>query len=233
MPNQKISELTALAAAVAADELVIVDKSASTTKKITLDNLAGSGNLVDKTAAETISGAWVFNEAGADKDYRFEGDTDANLLYLDASQDNIGIGTAPTSATGVKLHIQAVATESLTVQLQSDNDKICALAFQDPQGRNGQLQYDHSADAMNFVVNGAVKSKIVSEGSFQMNNVTLSAAAANSFKIGSVDLTSGNTMLSMYGEGTCVGTGTPSADRTIGVKVNGTTYYILASTSAS
>lgn len=36
----------------------------------------------------------VFNEEGADTDTRFEGDTDVNLLYLDAGNDRVGIGDA-------------------------------------------------------------------------------------------------------------------------------------------
>ena len=40
----------------------------------------------------------VFNEAGADVDYRFEGDTNPNLLFLDASTDRVGIGLATPSA---------------------------------------------------------------------------------------------------------------------------------------
>ena len=41
-----------------------------------------------------ISGAAIFNEAGADIDFRMEGDTDVNLFFLDASTDTVGIGTA-------------------------------------------------------------------------------------------------------------------------------------------
>jgi hypothetical protein len=40
----------------------------------------------------------VFNESGADKDFRAEGDTDANLLFLDASTDRMGVGTATPGA---------------------------------------------------------------------------------------------------------------------------------------
>tara|TARA_R100000329_G_scaffold148161_1_gene136657 strand:- start:498 stop:1961 length:1464 start_codon:yes stop_codon:yes gene_type:complete len=36
----------------------------------------------------------IFNENGADVDFRIEGDTDANLFYLDAGNNRIGIGTA-------------------------------------------------------------------------------------------------------------------------------------------
>ncbi|MDP6587679.1 MAG: hypothetical protein QF535_23745, partial [Anaerolineales bacterium] len=39
------------------------------------------------------------NESGADKDFRIEGDTDANLFIADASTDRIGIGTATPDYT--------------------------------------------------------------------------------------------------------------------------------------
>jgi len=48
------------------------------------------------TAQSTVSldgGTFTFNEAGADLDARFEGDTDQNLLFIDAGTDRIGIGT--------------------------------------------------------------------------------------------------------------------------------------------
>jgi len=66
-----------------------------------------------------------------------------------------------------------------------------------------------------------------------LTNVAMSAAPADHMHLGSTDLSAGNTQLSWYGEGTSVGTGTPAADRTIAVKVNGTQYYLLASTSSS
>jgi hypothetical protein len=47
------------------------------------------------------SGAVVFNDAGADVDFRVEGDTDANLLFVDASADAIGIGTASPNASAL------------------------------------------------------------------------------------------------------------------------------------
>ena len=50
------------------------------------------------------------NEDGADVDFRVEGDTDANLLFVDASADKVGIGTASpdrkfvvTEATGNRI----------------------------------------------------------------------------------------------------------------------------------
>lgn len=47
----------------------------------------------------------VFNDAGADRDLRIEGDTNANLFFVDASVDRIGVGTnAP--GTDSMIHIQ-------------------------------------------------------------------------------------------------------------------------------
>lgn len=39
----------------------------------------------------------VFNEMGADTDFRIEGDTDSNLFFADASADTVGIGIAATA----------------------------------------------------------------------------------------------------------------------------------------
>lgn len=63
-------------------------------------------------------------------------------------------------------------------------------------------------------------------------NASGSAADANSVKIFSTDLSAGNTQLAWYGEGTPVGSGTPVANTTIAVEVNGTQYYLIASTVA-
>lgn len=94
MANIKISALTALTGANTAtdDEYVIVDKNIPETKKQT------RAELFKNIPAADFAEANVFNDAGADVDQRMEGDTDANLFYLDASTDRIGIGTAtPTT----------------------------------------------------------------------------------------------------------------------------------------
>lgn len=49
----------------------------------------------------------VHNETGIDLDFRAEGDTDVNLVFVDASTDRVGIGTS-TPAT--KLDVQGVPT---------------------------------------------------------------------------------------------------------------------------
>lgn len=61
-----------------------------------LDLYDGATNVVKVADGGQVdlAGPVVINEAGADKDVRIEGDTDPNLLFLDASTDRIASGTA-------------------------------------------------------------------------------------------------------------------------------------------
>lgn len=94
MADIKISALSALTGAnTATDDLyVVVDSNVPETKKQTRAELFQ--NVPDMATA----GTFVHNEAGADKDARFEGDTDQNLLFTDASTDRVGVGTATPTA---------------------------------------------------------------------------------------------------------------------------------------
>lgn len=66
------------------------------------------------------SGQVVFNDAGADVDFRVEGDTNANLLFVDASADAVGIGT---NAPAVLAHVQSTTatTNAVTQVLRLDS----------------------------------------------------------------------------------------------------------------
>jgi hypothetical protein len=94
MPDIKISSLSALTGANTAtdDVYVVVDTNVPETKKQT------RAELFKNIPAATFVGDNVWNEAGANVDQRMEGDTDANLFFLDASTDRIGMGTnSPTT----------------------------------------------------------------------------------------------------------------------------------------
>ena len=63
---------------------------------------------VETGGAERLSlgATTVFNETGADVDFRIEGDTNANLFDVNAGTDDIGIGTSsPSGASGICLEI--------------------------------------------------------------------------------------------------------------------------------
>jgi hypothetical protein len=71
--------------------------------------IGGASAAAGSFTTLNTSGAVVFNDAGADVDFRVEGDTDANLLFVDASTDRVGIGT---SSPGVKLAVSGTGTVS-------------------------------------------------------------------------------------------------------------------------
>jgi hypothetical protein len=64
------------------------------------DQVAISTNGVERVAFGTSE--VVFNDGGANYDFRIEGDTNANLFFVDASAEAVGIGT---TSPGVALHV--------------------------------------------------------------------------------------------------------------------------------
>jgi hypothetical protein len=64
------------------------------------DTIAFATNGVER--AKVGNSETVFNDGGASVDFRVEGDTEPNLLFVDASADRVGIGTnAPASTLNI------------------------------------------------------------------------------------------------------------------------------------
>jgi hypothetical protein len=108
------------------------------------------------TATANVSidgGEFVFNESGADLDARFEGDNDANLLFIDASADRIGIGT---NTPGYSLDI---GSKTDAVLLPSGNTAARPTASAGIIRFNSQTgQYEGCQDGstyVNFAIAGA------------------------------------------------------------------------------
>ena len=77
---------------------------------------AGGVNFIDITQGGTNE--ITFNEAGADVDFRVEGDNNTHLLYVDGGNDKVGIGTIPHSTLHV--HADSINDGAVTIS-QSDN----------------------------------------------------------------------------------------------------------------
>ena len=103
---------------------------------------------VQTTASPTFAGldcdgAAVFNEAGADVDFRIEGVGKVNALFVQGSDGKIGIGT---NAPSYALHVKS--SDAFTFKSESDNAswsgfEILATASEaDPY-----LQFNNSADS--------------------------------------------------------------------------------------
>jgi hypothetical protein len=122
MADIKISALSALTGAnTATDDLyVVVDTSVPETKKQT------RAELFQNIPAASFAGANVFNDAGADVDQRIEGDTDANLVFVDASTDRVGIGTATPTA---KLQVNGSFALAAPVTVTTDYTVAAGVTF--------------------------------------------------------------------------------------------------------
>jgi len=84
---------------------------------------AGTNQLgISSAGVERVefgSGEVVFNDSGANYDFRVEGDTNANLLFVDASADAVGIGT---SLPATKIQIQHADVTASVFRLSRDGD---------------------------------------------------------------------------------------------------------------
>lgn len=107
----------------------------------------------------------VINDGGANYDFRVEGDTDANLLFVDASTDRVGIGT--TSPTGKIEVVNTSAGATTKVLTLSNKDSTTStgtrIAFV-PTANNVVLA---AIDAVrtNSVVGGATDLRFNTYGS--------------------------------------------------------------------
>jgi hypothetical protein len=100
--------------------------------------IGGASAAAGSFTTLNTSGAVVFNDAGADVDFRVEGDTDANLLFVDASNDQGGIGTsAPVSALNVIASVDKVAVIGAASNLDSDADVLWGAGIKETQLLNG------------------------------------------------------------------------------------------------
>jgi hypothetical protein len=108
---------------------LIVSGTVTAANTATLGNVDVNGGTIDgaviggaSAAAGSFttlntSGQVVFNDAGADVDFRVEGDTDANLLFVDASTDRVGVKiNAPSSDLHINPAADGIFTNGLRVQ---------------------------------------------------------------------------------------------------------------------
>jgi hypothetical protein len=106
----------------------------------------GTGALVTTPVA---GGHAVFNEGGADADFRVESATTANALFVEGSSGNVGIGTSsPTTALDV---VGTVTADGLTVS-GAQNSKV---AYFDDTSEGGyrQLQFTSSNNGQFWDIN--------------------------------------------------------------------------------
>jgi hypothetical protein len=92
----------------------------------------------------------VINDGGEDIDFRVEGDTQANLFFVDAGNERVGIGTNSPAA---ELH---VASASPFIRIQDTDSAVASSA------QGGFELYDSDGDRLFFLANEASDSADVS-----------------------------------------------------------------------
>lgn len=133
--------------------------------------VAGTTTLAALTASGNVSfdgGTFVFNESGADKDARFEGDGDPNLLFLDASTDRVGIGTSsPVS----QLHVNTSANTIVSIQGGSG---VAGIDFISGAGTNRIISGLSGTANLGFYTASTLRATIDSSGNLGLgvNNPT-------------------------------------------------------------
>ena len=105
-------------------------------------NITANGTLDVAGNVSLNGGTFVYNEAGADLDAKFEGSGEANLLYLDAGNDRIGIGTASPSQ---ELHVVGGIKATGTIDLDGGT-----FTFNDTGG-DLDFRIESDDDAYNFI----------------------------------------------------------------------------------
>ena len=137
--------------------------------------------------------ATVFNEDGADVDFRIEGDTEANLFYVDAGNDRIGIGTSSPAAPFHVAHSgTSTSVGSNFISLRSGaSGRDIGIQFADgaTTAYVGML-----AGAIYFADSGSnEKARFDSSGRLLLGTTTEGASGADQFTIAG----SGNTGLTI------------------------------------
>ena len=111
------------------------------------------------TVTNVANGHTVFNQGGVDADFRVESSGNANMLFVDAGNDAVGIGTSSAGSftIGDLVVGDGAGARGITIYAATDNESIIRFAdgTSGDQQYRGQIKYNHAEDSLNFHANGA------------------------------------------------------------------------------
>ena len=101
-----------------------------TLQQVTTSGNSTTDNILLQTGTDTNTslnsdGSAVFNEQGAAVDFRVESDTNVNMLFVDGSANNVGIGEAsPSETLDVRGNIQIGDGGNLVLQNATEDQSV-------------------------------------------------------------------------------------------------------------
>jgi len=158
--------------------------------------LSGTTLTVDSGATITNSGtangfgtdpdgAQVFNESGADVDFRVESNGNANMLFISGGNDVVGIGAEGDLGSGVHIKVSDTSgdvsanADNLVIE-ENGNVGLTLLSANNGTGHiffgnggdqdEGFITYDSDNNRMRFGVNGAERVRFQASGNVSIGN---------------------------------------------------------------
>ena len=139
----------------------------------------------------------VFNDNSASLDFRVEADGNANMLFVDASADRVGIGTASPDGP---LHIKPTSGDTYLILEAGQSDSNAGVIYHNNSGTQvGYNLYDTDDNIYYIGVNGINRFKVQSGSHFELRGPD-----ANSNQVKMMD-SSGNIDGYLYAEASEIG----------------------------
>ena len=170
-----------------------------------------------------VRGAAIFNQDGADVDFRIEGDTEANLFFVDASTDRVGIGTATPGALLNVVQDQNGATTLLINNNTAGTAAVAGIQLESDAGGGDLRIFSSSFTTSNYNIADA----LVLE-SFSTSSGGLQLATEGAHEIG---VWTNSTRRATVTSGGCIGVGIQAPDGLIHVHA-GTAGSVAADSTA-
>jgi hypothetical protein len=147
----------------------------------------------------------VFNDGGANYDFRIEGDTNSSLFFVDASAEAVGIGTTGPTAT---LHVRAADSDTIASLLrleqfnsaQTDGARLVISA----DAANNTVSYDSSGTSSGahvFLTGSNERLRIDTSGRLLVGTSTDSQTSTLVLKGNSAGATNAGTLRIERGQG--------------------------------
>jgi len=139
----------------------------------------------------------VFNEDGADVDFRIESDSKTHMFFVDAGNNLVGIATSSPSdahAGADDLVIGDYSASGAGISINTTTSGSGNIYFGDASGTNrrGRIEYDHTNDAFRMYTADSERMRIDSSGRVMIgvNSTTHASGNADDLCVGNNDSSS-------------------------------------------